>query len=92
MNYKDITEPIEDIFGLLVSARTLIGLPDKIMQMVREWLACPLDANYLRGLMAAIIKSVKNGNCSAMLYKLLPGYILKAVRWFGALVLQVIKE
>ena len=46
MSYKDISNHLEDIYGISVSKGTLTAITDKIIHTVKEWQARPLESIY----------------------------------------------
>lgn len=46
MSYKDISNHLEDIYGIAVSKGTLTAITDKIIDSVKEWQARPLESVY----------------------------------------------
>jgi len=46
MSYKDISAHLEEMYGLEVSTGTLTAVTDKIIHMVKEWQARPLESIY----------------------------------------------
>jgi putative transposase len=46
MSYSDIAEHLEDLYGLEVSPATLSAVTDKILPVIKEWQARPLDEVY----------------------------------------------
>lgn len=46
MSYKDISNHLEDIYGIAVSKGTLTAITDKIIDSVKEWQARPLESIY----------------------------------------------
>jgi putative transposase len=46
MSYKDISAHLQDIYGIEVSTGTLSAVTDKIIHMVKEWQARPLESIY----------------------------------------------
>lgn len=46
MGYKDIAAHLQEMYGIEVSTGTLSAVTDKIIHMVREWQARPLESTY----------------------------------------------
>lgn len=46
MSYSDISEHLEDLYGLEVSPATLSAVTDKILPVIKEWQGRPLDEVY----------------------------------------------
>jgi transposase-like protein len=46
MSYSDISEHIEELYGMEVSEATLTSITDSIIPKVKEWQSRPLDAVY----------------------------------------------
>lgn len=62
MSQRDISDHIEDIYGLPLSAQTISRMTDKIMPVVEEWQNRPLNSEYYFIFMDAIHYKVKHNN------------------------------
>lgn len=62
MSQRDISEHIEDIYGLPLSAQTISRMTDKIMPVIEEWQNRPLNSEYYFVFMDAIHYKVKHNN------------------------------
>lgn len=62
MSQRDISEHIEDIYGLPLSAQTISRMTDKIIPMIEEWQNRPLNNEYYFVFMDAIHYKVKHNN------------------------------
>jgi len=62
MSQRDISEHIEEIYGLPLSAQTISRMTDKIMPVIEEWQNRPLNSEYYFVFMDAIHYKVKHNN------------------------------
>jgi putative transposase len=62
MSQRDISEHIEDIYGLPLSAQTISRMTDKLMPVIEEWQNRPLNSEYYFVFMDAIHYKVKHNN------------------------------
>ena len=62
MTQRDISDHIEEIYGIPLSAQTISRMTDKIMPMVEEWQNRPLQEEYFFVFMDAIHYKVKTNN------------------------------
>ena len=46
MSYSDITEHLEELYGLLVSPATLSAITDRVLEDVQQWQRRPLESVY----------------------------------------------
>jgi putative transposase len=46
MSYQDISDHVEEMYGIRVSTATLSAITDKIIAAVKEWQQRPLDSHY----------------------------------------------
>lgn len=46
MSTRDITAALEEMYGMEVSAQTITTITNKVMPLVEEWQARPLEALY----------------------------------------------
>lgn len=62
MSQRDISDHIEDIYGIPLSAQTISRMTDKIMPLIEEWQNRPLSPLYYFVFMDAIHYKVKVNN------------------------------
>lgn len=62
MTTRDISEHIEDIYGIPLSAQSISRMTDKILPIVEEWQNRPLEEEYYFVFMDAIHFKVKSNN------------------------------
>ncbi len=62
MSQRDISEHIEDIYGMPISAQTISRMTDKIIPLIEEWQNRPLESSYPFVFMDAIHYKVKQNN------------------------------
>jgi transposase-like protein len=62
MSQRDISDHIEDIYGLPLSAQTISRMTDKIIPVIEEWQDRPLNSEYYFIFMDAIHYKVKHNN------------------------------
>lgn len=63
MSQRDISDHIEEIYGLPLSAQSISRLTDKIIPLVEQWQNRPLKENYYFVFMDAIHYKVKTNSC-----------------------------
>lgn len=62
MSQRDISEHIEELYGIPLSAQSISRMTDKIIPLIEEWQQRPLEANYPFAFMDAIHYKVKQNN------------------------------
>ena len=62
MSQRDISEHIEELYGLPMSAQTISRMTDKIIPVIEEWQNRPLNSEYYFIFMDAIHYKVKHNN------------------------------
>lgn len=62
MSQRDISEHIEELYGLPMSAQTISRMTDKIIPVIEEWQNRPLNSEYYFVFMDAIHYKVKHNN------------------------------
>ena len=60
MTQRDISDHIEEIYGIPLSAQSISRMTDKILPVIEEWQNRPLNSNYYFVFMDAIHYKVKN--------------------------------
>lgn len=62
MTQRDISDHIEDIYGIPMSAQTISRMTDKVLPVIEEWQHRPLNSEYYFVFMDAIHYKVKHNN------------------------------
>lgn len=62
MSQRDISEHIEDLYGMPLSAQSVSKMTDKIIPLIEEWQNRPLESSYPFVFMDAIHYKVKQNN------------------------------